>query len=299
MRVVRYSVLFLLSALLSQAFAAPAQDDEKTVKEWVADRLGDEALTGIRNEIAGINLLNSLCLTTEQMALILERCRRLEAELEKTMDAMRQLTPGSLPIYNEVLEHVKRGAQPFDPDLRKRYGEVRDSTFKIANMYERLVGASVTEVEHALQPFQFEILDSYKYCINPIITGNFIGSSRSTSLLLKIMDRVWQMPEKEFARQKEALFAQTVQEVKVQLTECEIVMDDVAEKEFRDFCGRIRQMKAVDFALARESLAHDFLEKITLGKRVWEREHKIYRLLLQPRMIPIYEERLGKAVAKE
>ena len=58
-------------------------------------------------------------------------------------------------------------------------------------------------------------------------------------------------------------------------------------------------MKAVDFALARESLAHDFLEKITLGKRVWEREHKIYRLLLQPRMIPIYEERLGKAVAKE
>jgi len=208
----------------------------------------------LRREVQLLNLLNGLELSQEQMQVVLERAR----EAEEIRDSLRaegdQNEADVLRVLRQFKAALMQGENVSD-ELRREWHALYGENRALMEQYEREMDRLAREIEAHLEEHQRYALERFVPCIVPPEGELRIGQAGGTAGIEAILARVRQIPPPRFIEQARALSD----------VEFEVQKGDLAQ-----------QLKALVEVPAPPLSA------------------KIKAHLLDPHIIPLFEEKLEK-----
>lgn len=274
-----------------------------------------------------LNLINGLHLTQDQIKAILKAARRVEKDLaplaKGPCDEPKDLKE-ELKILKAVRDSLVKGKKA-PTTLKARYDVLEERRHKrcvgkLGPKVQEKVQESVERVQAALTPAQKDILSTYKPCLIPpknLKDPVRVGQAKDTGPMQRYLDEVRGLPDDIYENYIDKIAANVVQESERHVG----AMKEEERKRFLervvDISNRVRKMSDVEFALEKDALAEELAPEdqaevlraklADMGVARFQMEGKITHFLLNPRIIPILEDRLvrmkkglaSKAAGKE
>ena len=253
-----------------------------------------EEVKSIKEEIQIINLLNNLDLRQGQIEFIIQKATEAKAIREDIHDKLSANKSRLVESYDAIKEEVSQGRVNLNAKEKRDFHKVqRETEEAISQAYDK-IDAIAAVVEGRLESFQLVALDNYKACVIPIMQEGRIGQSDSPTGLVKILEKIKDMPDERYIKKKDIL----VKRMTDQITKKKYMGIRVDETEIKSRILKIfdkaRNMSEVDFMINKESLAKQLKEDIIPARKTASRTDKIKKFLLSDKIIPILEDRLSK-----
>ena len=255
----------------------------------------------LREDINLLNLLNGLNLTDEQSGRIMDLAIEARTIKQGSLEGDTQL----LNEFKEALLALKEGIMDKnwrpDPELEKRAGqlnhrfkEIREETFTRLQTLEE-------EVRGVLTPGQLAIIEDYKPCLIPpkdLKSPTRAGQAFDAEPIERFLTKVRYIPTERYAKVRETLVEEFLDRLEKHLGP---IPDKTAKREeVLKAIEEARIMTDEEFTLEKEDMASRLVPKTAFGTllpkegvRKFFGMHKVGRLLLNERIIPILEKRLS------
>ena len=276
------SMLVFVLASLAITSSVFAQDrDLNEVKE-------------VQKDIKIINLLNNLSLDRDQEIFILKKAREVKAtrgEAEKKLEANKDEV---LNTYQKLKEGFSEGRVNADERLIRRFNEQKHESEEITRGAHDKIDSIAKEVESNLKQFQIIALKEYSACIIPHEQSGRVGQADKTTHLAKMLERLRNIPEKQYYWRKEELLDRAMERVEYKLYQ-QLLDTERLRFAVSDVFDEARELSDIDFQLRKEDFVKELQEIIKPhSKKEVNIQGRIKGYLLAENIIPILEERTNK-----
>lgn len=258
-----------------------------------------EKTEGLRREIRLINLLNGLELTPEQTALIRDKA---EAS-RRLVDDSRSFFAASQKELEAMLEEIRKYRlenHEVPPNLARRFHAVDSELKKERLRLEEKLGGFAGDIERNLARHQIYALEKFVPCIIPPKGESRIGQAVDVRGIASKLARLRSVPDRLYDQRRNQIIEKSVEEIKVKAGP---VIGRDGEEEMSEkignFYDKVRGLGEIDFEIQKEKLAEEFTNLVKPKSAPLDMTKKIETFLLSPEGIPILEERIQKAQAKD
>jgi len=252
-----------------------------------------EQARSLRREVVLLNLINGLGLSQEQMEFILQKAQEAQSLREEYLTQGQQELQQSVEILQELRDTLMRGENIPD-ELKQRFREQEARNKEKVREYEDRMNELAEEVKGILEEHQLYALEGFVPCVIPPETGTRIGQAQSSVPGERLLARMRKMPGHKFEENKERIAQGLLDRLKAHLPP-DYQLDEEAEKErLLTLLEEAYRMPDTDFNLKKEEILQELLEPYEVPRRPESVTQKIKRYLLDPSIIPLLEEKLGR-----
>jgi len=245
-----------------------------------------------KEDIKIINLLNSLDLRKKQIEFIIQKAQEAEVVRKNASGRLASYSSELADIYNNIKQEVSSGKVTVDKQTAKKFRMSKKETEQqVHNSYSE-IDAIAKSIEDNLEQFQLLALDGYKPCIIPVMTQGRIGQADKSQAIIKILERVKDIPQSRYVIVKDIFADRILERVKLKIPPFIKIDESTVKTNILSAFDEIRGMQDLDFRLKKKDLAEKLHDEIMPEKREATRLQKIRKFLLSEKVISILEERL-------
>jgi len=264
-----------------QAFS---QEDEKSTRL--------EEVYRLRREIQLLNLLNGLELNPEQMRFILKKAEEAQALREEYLQKAEGRADETSAVFSELRDTLMQGENISD-SLKGKVYEVEGKNKELKKEYEEKILALAKEVESILEEHQLYALEEFVPCLIPPQKGLRIGQARDSTRGEQLLVRLRQLSPGRFERIKERLAERILEGVKKHLPPGYNIDEEREKERILSLLEEAYSLSDVDFNLEKTEILQELWAPYELPEKPVDVTVKIKNNLLDPRIIPLLEEKLS------
>lgn len=264
------------------AFAAPTEVEDLS------------EVANLRRDIQLLNLINGLDLSAEQMQFILDRAREAEAIREEIKSRAQGNAAETSQVLSQLRETLMRG-EVISSELRDEFFSVEKENHAFKEEWEQEMTRLALEVEETLEGHQLYALEHYVPCIIPPEGEARIGQAEDTHAGEGLLQRVRDIPDDQFEARKAKIAQKVLERVLDRLPKGQaLALNQEEETEWiLCFLEKVRGLDEMTFAVEKEKLVEEVKSRYALPEVPVDISVKIERHLLDPRIIPLLEEKLA------
>jgi hypothetical protein len=257
-----------------------------------ADGLGEVA--ELRRDVQLLNLINGLDLSAEQMQFILDRARKAEAIRTETKGVAQGNAAATSRVLSELRETLMRG-EVISSELRDEFFSVEGENHALKEEWEQEVARLALEVEETLEGHQLYALEHYVPCVIPPKGEARIGQAEDTHAGQVLLQRIRDISDAQFEASKTKIAQKVLERVLAHLPKSQVLaLDQEEETEWiLCFLEKVRGLEEMTFAVEKEALVEEVKSRYASPEVPVDVSAKIERHLLDPRIIPLLEEKLA------
>ena len=245
----------------------------------------------LRQEIIGLNLINGLDLSHDQMEIILqsaEESKRLREELQKSI----LLLSDDMETELEKIKSYLKKNQDIPPSTAQRFHRISNEIKRKKKEKEEKIGKLAGVVKENLEQHQLYQLQEFIPCIIPPKGELRIGQAGDNKGLVKNLERIRDIPYRLYERRKTEIINRTLQGLKLHIPSGVEIKEDELEEHIHYVFQIARNIDDTDFEIQKENLAEELVAPIKSSHPRNSMTRKIEAFLLCPEIIPILKERL-------
>jgi hypothetical protein len=178
---------------------------------------------------------------------------------------------------------------------RERWFSTHSKNLELRGEYEEEMTRIAQEVQDILEGHQIYALEHFVPCVIPPQGGARIGQAEDTTAAEGILARIRAIPAARFERNKEEIARRIVDHVKSHLPRrFALAINEEAEiATILSILEEARALSDVEFELQKTALVQQVKSTYELHQAPVDTCLKIERHLLDPRIIPLLEEKLA------
>ena len=279
--------MFLLATSGCQTGTGPA-----FAASTKAEGLGEVA--NLRRDVQLLNLINGLDLSAEQMQFILDRAREAEAVRAEIKSRAQGNAVATSQVLSELRETLMRG-EVISSELRDEFFSVERENHALKEEWEQEMARLVLEVEGNLEGHQLYALEHYVPCVIPPEGEARIGQAEDTHAGERLLQRIRDIPADQFEARKQKIAQRVLERVLARLPKSQaLALDQEEETEWiLCFLEKVRGLEEMTFAAEKAELIEEVKSRYASPGVPVDVSVKIERHLLDPRIIPLLEEKLA------
>ena len=279
--------MFLLATSGCQTGTGPA-----FAASTKAEGLGEVA--NLRRDVQLLNLINGLDLSAEQMQFILDRAREAEAVRAEIKSRAQGNAVATSQVLSELRETLMRG-EVISSELRDEFFSVERENHALKEEWEQEMVRLVLEVEGNLEGHQIYALEHYVPCVIPPEGETRIGQAEDTHAGQALLQRIRDIPADQFEARKQKIAQRVLERVLARLPKSQaLALDQEEETEWiLCFLEKVRGLEEMTFAAEKAELIEEVKSRYASPGVPVDVSVKIERHLLDPRIIPLLEEKLA------
>jgi len=245
-------------------------------------------LLSMMDEIKAINMINSLYLTAEQKARLVEIGSTAEKSSMKFEKMSGDYEKAVLPLLTEMKKELVKGPQ-LSPDLAKRWGEMKD---KVEGARKANLDAQKDAVQKAIEVLsdnQKILVRQYQPCIVPVKSlsnPDRVGQAAGGEIAVKVLERARQVPGDRWGEVKKMMVDTFREKMGNRVPEKELPGLTV---KFGQSIEKARSLSERDFELQKEQLAEGF--HLAKKEGAHELEMKVWKFLISPPAVSFLKSR--------
>ena len=257
-----------------------------------AEGLGEVA--NLRRDIQLLNLINGLDLSAEQIQFILDKAREAKAFREEIKGRAQENAAATSQVLSELRETLMRG-EVISSELRDEFFSVERENHAFKEEWEQEMARLALEVEGNLEGHQLYALEHYVPCVIPPKGEARIGQAEDTHAGQALLQRIRDIPDDQFEARKQKIAQRVLERVLARLPKGHILaLDQEEETEWiLCFLEKVRGLDEMTFAVEKEQLVEEIKSRYASPEVPVDVSAKIERHLLDPRVIPLLEEKLA------
>jgi hypothetical protein len=250
----------------------------------------------LQREVQLLNLLNGLELSTDQMRFLLEKAQEAEKTREEFKVKAEKNVEETAAVLSELRVILMRGENIPD-SLREQWYSIHSKNLELRGEYEEEMTRIAQEVQGILEGHQIYALEHFVPCVIPPQGGARIGQAEDTTAGEEILARIRAIPAARFERNKEEIARRILERLKSYLPRGFLLPVNEEEKTARilSILEEARGLSDVEFELQKTDLVQQVKSAYELPETPVDVCLKIERHLLDPRIIPLLEEKLALA----
>ncbi len=258
-----------------------------------ASELG-QSYDSLHKRIIIYNLINGLYLTKDQMNFILDKAKEINSfrkELKEKMEAEKKEQVG---LLGELESEVKKEVPQPSSWLARSIHQNNIYTQKLRREYIEVLDRAAYQIKLILNPTQIYNIKAFKPCAIPPKGAARIGQSEEDKGLVKLLERIREMPQYRYMNKKDKIIERFVERIylKYPRTEQEKIVKKVPA--LRNIMDEVRSLSNEDFALQKKDLAKKIKDLIGSDKeREVDVNKRIERFLLDSQTIYVLEDKLS------
>jgi hypothetical protein len=257
-----------------------------------ADELTD--VGELQREVQLLNLLNGLELSADQMHFLLEKAQ----EAQKIREEFKGKADGNVAETTEVLSELRTilmKGENIPDSLRERWYSIHGKNLELRGEYEKEMTRIAQEVQSILESHQIYALEHFVPCVIPPKGEARIGQAEDTTAGEEILARIRAIPAARFERNKGEIARRIMERLKSRLPRGFGLPANEEEEIARvlTILEEARGLSDVEFELQKTDLVQQVKSAYELPEAPVDVCLKIERHLLDPRIIPLLEEKLG------
>jgi predicted small secreted protein len=251
-------------------------------------------IASLRREIQLLNLINGLELSTEQMRFIIEKVEEAN-QIREEMKSEAEEKAGEIVEALDELKSTLMQGESISPQIRKGVYEAQGKERRFVKEYEKRIAKLAAEIEGILEGHQIYALERFVPCIIPPQGGPLIGQAEGSTHTEEHLARLREMPSWKFEREKDRIAQKAIEYLKRHLPKGSIVILDEEEEKRRiiSLLEEARDMSDVEFELEKARLVEELESKYEIPRPHVDVRAKIARFLLDPKIIPLLEEKIA------
>lgn len=257
-----------------------------------AEGLGE--VDNLRRDVQLLNLINGLELSAEQMQFILDQAREAEAIREEVKGRAEGNVAATSQVLSQLRETLMRG-EVISPELRDEFFSVEGENHVLKEEWEQEMARLALEVEGNLEDHQLYALERYIPCVIPPEGEARIGQAEDTQAGQALLQRIRDIPDAQFEAGKKRIAQRVLERVLARLPKSQaLALDQGEETEWiLCFLEKVRGLDEMTFAAQQEALVEEVKSRYASPEAPVDISAKIESHLLDPRIIPLLEERLA------
>lgn len=258
-------------------------------------KAGDlDEVVNLRREVQLLNLINGLELSVEQMQFILDRAREAEA----IRAGIKGRAEGNVAATSQVLGELREtlmGGEVISSELRDEFFSVERGNHALKEEWEQEMARLAFELEENLEGYQLYALEHYVPCVIPPKGEARIGQAEDTHAGQALLQRIRDIPDDQFEARKQKIAERVLQRVLARLPKGRaLALDQEEETEWiLCFLEKVRGLDEMTFAVEKEALVEEIKSRYASPEVLVDISVKIERHLLDPRIVPLLEEKLA------
>ncbi len=259
-----------------------------------AEAEGLDEVADLRRDVQLLNLINGLDLSGEQMQFILDRAREAEAIREEIKERAQGNTAATSQVLSELRETLMRG-KVISSELRGEFFSVEKENQALKEEWEQEMARLALEVEETLEGHQLYALEHYVPCVIPPEGEARIGQAEDTHAGQALLQRIRDIPDAQFEARKQKIAQKVLERVLARLPKDQaLALDQEEEIEWLlCFLEKVRGLDEMTFAVEKEQLVEEVKSRYGRPEGPVDVTAKIERHLLDPRIIPLLEDKLA------
>jgi len=255
-----------------------------------AEDLGEVA--NLRRDVQSLNLINGLDLSAEQMQFVLDRAREAEAIRAEIKNRAEGNAAATSQVLSELRETLMRG-EVISSELRDEFFSVEGENHALKEEWEQEMAHLALKVEGNLEGHQLYALEHYVPCVIPPKGEARIGQAEDTHAGQALLQRIRDIPDDQFEARKKKISQRVLERVLARLPKG-LALDQEEETEWiLCFLEKVRGLDEMTFAVEKEQLVEEVKSRYASPEVPVDVSLKIERHLLDPRIIPLLEEKLA------
>ncbi|HID64189.1 MAG TPA: hypothetical protein EYP49_15830 [Anaerolineae bacterium] len=289
----RYLYLIVLAGIvLLGASGCQAGPELAFAASTKAEELNKVA--NLRRDVQLLNLINGLDLSAEQMQFILDRAREAQAIREEITGQAEGNSAATSQVLSQLRETLMRG-EVISSELRDEFFSVDRDNHALKEKWEQEIARLALEVEGNLEDHQLYALEHYVPCVIPPKGEARIGQAEDTHAGQALLQRIRDIPDDQFEARKEKIVQKVLERVLAYLPKDQaLALDQEEETEWLlCFLEKVRGLDEMTFAVEKEALIEEIKSRYALPEVPVDVSATIERHLLDPRIIPLLEEKLA------
>jgi outer membrane murein-binding lipoprotein Lpp len=257
-----------------------------------ADELTD--VGELQREVQLLNLLNGLELSADQMHFLLEKAQ----EAQKIREEFKGKADGNVAETTEVLSELRTilmKGENIPDSLRERWYSIHSKNLELRGEYEKEMTRIAQEVQSILESHQIYALEHFVPCVIPPKGEARIGQAEDTTAGEEILARIRAIPAARFERNKGEIARRIMERLKSRLPRgfAPVINEEEEIARILSILEEARGLSDVEFELQKADLVQQVKSAYELPEAPVDVCLKIERHLLDPRIIPLLEEKLG------
>ena len=255
---------------------------------------GLDEVANLRRDVQLLTLINGLDLSAEQMQFILDRAREAEAIRGEIKGRAEGNAAATSQVLSELRETLMRG-EVISPELRDEFFSVDRENHALKEEWEQEMARLALEVEEDLEGHQLYALEHYVPCVIPPEGEARIGQAEDTHAGQALLQRIRDIPDVQFEARKDRIAQRVLERVLARLPKGRaLAFDQEKETEWiLCFLEKVRSLDEMTFAVEKEALVGEVKSRYASPEVPVDVSTKIERHLLDPRIIPLLEEKLA------
>ena len=256
-----------------------------------------EALANVgelQREVQLLNLLNGLELRASQMRFILEKAQEAEKTREEFKVKAEKNVEETVAVLTELRATLMQGENVADSS-RERWFSIHSENQQLREEYEAEMTRIAREVRVVLEGHQIYALEHFVPCVIPPQGEARIGQAEDTTAGEEILARIRAIPDPRFERNKEDIARKIVERLKSRLPRGSVLVINEVEEAARivSILDEAKGLSDIEFELQKTDLVQQVMSAYELLQTPTDISLKIQRHLLDPRIIPLLEEKLA------
>jgi len=256
----------------------------------------DEAVENYRQQISALNLVNALYLTEPQTERFLKILNDLETTQAEYQKRYVELIPGMKKEYKKLLQEIADN-KGISKETQTTAGGVHLKELEMRDSYLAKLCELETRLDAVLSDNQKCIVEDFKPCLippknlrDPARVGQAVGDASGA---VDLLERMRKIPERRYAKAKGTMVEKYMDkyEEKIRLLTPEEKKQELTRVE--EIVDQARAMSEVDFQMKKEDLGKQLLIEPLKSPRKKNELGKVGRILLDTRLIPVFEKRLA------
>ncbi len=245
----------------------------------------------LRQEIIGLNLLNGLELSHEQIEITL-RCAEESKKLREDLQKSILVLTDDMEMELEKIKTYLEKNQDIPPSTAQGFHKISNEIKRQKNETEEKIGRLAGVVKQTLEQHQLYQLQEFIPCIIPPKGALRIGQAGNNKGLIRNLERIREIPHRIYERKKTDIINKTLQGLKLHMPrKAEIEEEDLGEH-IQNVFRKVRGFSDTDFEIQKERLAEELVSPVNPSSPANNITRNIEGFLLCPEIIPILEERL-------
>lgn len=248
----------------------------------------------LQREVQLLNLLNGVELSADQMRFLLEKAQEAQEIREEFKDKADGNIEETIEVLSELKAILMRGENIPDP-LRERWYSTHSKNLKLKGEYEEEMTRMAREVQGILEEHQIYALEQFVPCVIPPKGGARIGQAEDTTAAEGVLARIRAIPTAKFERKKEEIARRIMERLKIHLPRGFVlaISEETETARILSILEETKGLSDVEFELQKTDLVQQVKSAYELPEASTDTCLKIERHLLDPRIIPLLEEKLA------
>ncbi len=282
-------ILFLAFVIIALLLATSGCASPLIAKAEGLTDVGD-----LQREVQLLNLLNGLELRASQMRFILEKAQEAEEIRDELMTRADENIEETAAVLTELRATLMKGESITDSS-RERWFSIHSENQELREECQVEMTRIAREVKVILEQHQIYALEHFVPCVIPPQGEARIGQAEDTTAAEDVLARIRAVPDAKFERNKEEIARRIIEHLKSHLPGGFILIINEEEEAARilSILDEARGLSDVEFELQKTDLVQQVVSAYGFPEAAIDIYLKIEKHLLDPRIIPLLEERLA------